>query len=182
MKSMKWLAVAVAVASGVAIPSAMGSALVTKGSSEIAVAGMLDFATFQGFETDLNAKYAYFFWDRIALGARGMVYDNDAVTHLGMGLTGEYNFNLPESVRPLFGTDLVPFLGLTVDYRHADLFDETESAIIFGAETGVKFFLTDSTAISLSLVGELATEDVYEDDLEATDKNLDLEIGMHFYF
>ena len=180
MKSMKWLAVALAC--GVAVPAAMGSALVTKGSSEIAVQGMMDFATFQGVETDLSAKYAYFFWDRIALGARGMVYDNDAVTHFGMGLTGEYNFNLPESVRPLFGTDLVPFLGLAVDYRHADLFDETESALIFGAETGVKFFLTESTAISLSLVGELATEDVYEDDYDATDKNLDLQIGMHFYF
>ena len=180
MKSMKWLALALAC--GVAVPAAMGSALVTKGSSEIAVQGMMDFATFQGVETDLSAKYAYFFWDRIALGARGMVYDNDAVTHFGMGLTGEYNFNLPESVRPLFGTDLVPFLGLAVDYRHADLFDETESALIFGAETGVKFFLTDSTAISLSLVGELATEDVYEDDYDATDKNLDLQIGMHFYF
>ncbi len=182
MRSVRWLVVAVAVACGVAVPAAPGAALVTQGSNEIAVDGSMDFATFQGFETDLSLKYAYFFWDRVALGARGMVYDNDAVTYFGVGLTGEYNFMLPESLRPLFGTDLVPFLGATVDYRHADLFDETESAVVFGGEAGVKFFLTDSTAISMSLVGELATEDIYEDDLEATDKDLSIQVGMHFYF
>ena len=180
MKSMKWIAMAVVC--GVAVPAAMGSALVTKGSNEIAISGDLDFATAIGTELELTAKYAYFFWDRISLGARTMVYNNDATSQFGIGLTGEYNFNLPPNLRPLFGTDLVPFLGVAVDYRHTKLFDEKDSAVVFGAEGGVKFFLTDSTAISLSLVGELATEDIFADDLEATDKNLMLQLGMRFYF
>ena len=54
--------------------------------------------------------------------------------------------------------------------------------MVFGADAGVKFFLTDTTALALSLRGELATEDVYDDDLEATDKNLALLLGMRFYF
>lgn len=180
MKNLKWLIVALVC--GMAVPAAMGEALVTKGTSEIALAGMIDFATFQGVETDVNVKYAYFFWDRFSLGARGMLYNNDAVNHYGVGLTGEYNFSLPKTVRPLFGTDLVPFLGVFVDFRHAKLFDQTESAMVFGGEGGMKFFLTDSTAITLSLVGELATEDIYDDDLEATNKNLALQVGMRFYF
>ena len=180
MKSMKWLVVAWVC--GLAVPAAMGSALITRGSNEIAVGGKLDFATAAGTDLDLNAKYAYFFWDRISLGARTTMGNNDVMNHFGIGLTAEYNFILPEDIRPLFGTDLVPFLGVAVDYQHAKLFDEKENAVVFGTEGGVKFFLTDSMAITLSLVGELATEDIYADDLEATDKNLSLQVGMRFYF
>jgi hypothetical protein len=180
MKSMKWLMVAVAC--GLAVPAAMGSALITRGSNEIALSGDLDFATASGTELDLNAKYAYFFWDRISLGVRTMVFNSDAMNQFGLGLTAEYNFALPPSYRPVFGTDLVPFLGVAADYRHASLFDQKESAGVFGAEGGVKFFLTDSTAITLSLVGELATEDIYADETEAADKDLSLQLGMRFYF
>ena len=179
-KSMKWLGLALVVA--LAAPVAMGSALITKGSQEIELAGHLDFATELGTEFNLAANYSYFFWDRVALGVRGAVGDNDAVTYWGMGLTAEYNFALPASWRPLFGTDLVPYLGATIDFRQADLFDETENAAVLGGEGGVKFFLTDSTAISLALVGEWATEEIYADDLEATDLNLFLNLGMRFYF
>ena len=181
MRRMKWWMAALACGMAV-LPAAMGSALVNQGSSELAVGGMMDFATFQGVETTLNVKYGYFFWDRVALGVRGTLYNNDAVNYYGVGVGGEYNFALPASYRPAFGTDLIPFLGGSVDFRRAKLFDETEDAVVFGGEGGVKFFLTDSTAFTLSLVGELATEDIYDDDLEATDKNLALQIGMRFYF
>ena len=180
MRNMKWLLVVVAL--GLAVSAAPGAALITKGSQEIEVSGQLDFATEVGTEFDLGLNYAYFFWDRIALGARGGVGDNDAVTYGGIGLTAEYNFILPPKFRPLFGTDLVPFLGAAVDYRYAKLFDENESAIVLGGEAGVKFFLTDSTAIHLSLVGEWASEEIYADDLEATDLNLYAALGMRFYF
>ena len=178
----KMAGLVLAVVSCLVAPAAMGSALVTKGSNELALGGKIDFATFQGVETTLNAKYAYFFWDRVALGLRGTLYNNDAVNYFGVGVGGEYNFVLPPNIRPAFGTDLVPYVGGSVDFRRAKLFDETEDAVVFGGEAGVKFFLTDSTALTLSLVGELATEDIYDDDLEATNKNLDLQIGMRFYF
>jgi outer membrane protein W len=180
MTSIRWLVLALVCS--LVVPAAMGAALVTKGSHEIELSGRLDFATEVGTEFELGVNYAYFFWDRISLGVRGGVGDNDAVTYTGIGLTGEYNFALPANWRPLFGTDLVPYLGAAVDYRHAQLFDETEDAAIYGGEAGVKFFLTDSTAINLSLVGEWATADIYADDLEATDLNLYLLLGMRFYF
>ena len=177
---MKWLIVALGC--GLMVPAAWGSALVTKGSQEIEISGRLDFATEVGSDLGLGVNYAYYFWDRIALGVRAVVGDNDAVTTSGLGLTGEYNFTLPENWRPLFGTDLVPFLGVAVDYRHAKLFDVSENAVVLGGEGGVKFFLTDSTAVNLSLVGELATEDIYADDLEPTNQNLAIQLGMRFYF
>ena len=180
MKIMKGLALVMAV--GLVVPAAMGAALITKGSQEIEVAGTLDFATEVGTELALGANYAYFFWDQVAFGARAAVGDNDAVTYWGMGLTAEYNFVLPENWKPLFGTDLVPYLGATIDFRQADLFDVTENAAVLGGEAGLKFFLTDSTAIALSLVSEWATEEIYADDLEATDLNLFGQVGMRFYF
>ena len=134
--------------------------------------------------SDLGVKYAYFFWDRISLGARwtcGRQRCGDLLA--GLGLTGRIQLHPAGRIGgPLFGTDLVPYPGRGVDYRHAKLFDVTENAVVFGGEAGVKFFLTDSTAINLSLVGELATEDIYADDLEATDLNLCLQLGMRFYF
>ena len=180
MKNVKWMVLALAC--GWIVPAALGEALVTKGSQEVEVAGRLDFATEVGTEFDLGLNYAYFFWDRIALGVRGAGGDNDAVSYWDLGTTAEYNFVLPPNWKPLFGTDLVPYLGVALDFRQAKLFDETENAAVFGGEGGVKFFLTDSTAINVSLVGEWASADIYADDLEATDLNLYLQLGMRFYF
>ncbi len=180
MKSIKWMVLALMCCA--AVPSAMGSALVTKGSRELGIAGMLDFATEAGTEFELDIKYAYFFWDRTSLGLRTQMYNNDAVSAFGIGATAEYNFALPAKYRPLIGTDLVPYIGMAVDYRQAKLFDEKESAGVLGGEAGVKFFLTDSTAINLSLVGEIASEDIYADDLDATNQDLKMLLGMRFYF
>ena len=180
MRSTRWLAVALMF--GMGVSAARGSALVTKGSSEIALEGKLDFATEMGADFDLRAKYAYFLLDRFSMGFRTMAGDNDAVGYFGVGLTAEYNFALSPNYKPIIGTDMVPFLGAFVDYRHADLFEVKEDAGVFGGEVGLKFFLTDSTAITLALVGELATEEIYADDLEATDKDLSLQLGMRFYF
>ena len=180
MKRAKWLLAMVAMVA--AAPVAMGSALVTKGANEIAVSGNLDFATEQGMEIDVDARYAYFVMNRVALGAKAVMFNNDAVHAFGIGGTLEYNFAMPKSYKPMFGTDMVPYLGLAVDFRQSKLFDDKESAIVFGGEGGVKFFMTDTTAVTLSLVGELATEEIYADDLDATDKDLSLRLGMRFYF
>ncbi len=164
------------------VPAAMGSALVSKGSNEIAVDGKVDFATELGTEVEVKLKYAYFVLDRLSIGARVTGQKNDAVRHHGLGLTLEYNFALPANFKPMFGTDLVPYLGGGVDYRYAKLFNENENAAVFIGEGGLKFFLTDTTAVTLSLVGELATEEIYADDLESTDKDLSLQLGMRMYF
>ena len=162
--------------------SAMGAALITKGSNELALQGKMDFATFQGAEIKLDVRYAYFLFDRFSMGAKGTIYNNDAVNHFGIGGLAEYNFALPANYKPMFGTDMVPYLGGGIEYRHAKLFDEKESAVVFVGEGGMKFFLTDTTAITLALVGELATEEIYADDLDATDKDLSLQLGMRMYF
>ena len=77
---------------------------------------------------------------------------------------------------------MVPFfLGAAIDYRHVSL-DENEDALVFSLEAGTKLFLTDSTAVVLSMIGEMGTEDIYYDEDEPTDKNLLFELGLRFYF
>ncbi|HPC18881.1 MAG: hypothetical protein KBC66_10090 [Kiritimatiellae bacterium] len=166
-----------------AAPAAMGAALVTKGANEIAVAGKLDFQSGMGADFKLDLRYAYFFIDRWSLGLRGTVADNDFENYFSAGVFSEYNFWLPEGFKPLVGTDLVPYVGLLLDYRHAEIHNlGTEDAGILGGEAGLKFFLTDTTAVTLALVGEVASEDVYVDDDEATNRDLYLMLGMRFYF
>lgn len=180
MNRMKWLALVLAC--GVAAPAARGAALVTKGSSQVSLSGILDFDTEDGSQSKLEVSYGYFFWDRISLGMRVMGSDDGNVQTGSIGVNGEYNFRLPAKWGPLFGTDLVPFLGAGVDYRHAEVFDDHQNSAVFTGEGGVKFFLTDSLAFVLSLVGELATDDIYADNDDSTNQNLYLKLSTGFYF
>jgi hypothetical protein len=177
----KWKNWIVALAVSLAGTAAWGQALVTQGSQEIGIAGGMDFFSGAGTAFDLDVKYAYFFWDRASLGTQiGMSFDKD-MTAVSLGVTGEYNFSLPYGYEPLVGTDLVPYVGGLVDYRYIDYF-RSENAFVFGLEGGLKFFLTDSTAVVLALATEVATEDIYLDDDELTNWDLGLKLGMRFYF
>ncbi len=180
MMKIKWMAMALGL--GLVATGAQGSALVTQGANELAISGMVDFQSDMGVELDLNVRYAYFLIDRVAIGTKVLMYNNDTYNHFGLGLTGEYNFKLPQQFKPLFGTDLVPFLGGAVDFRHTRIYGSKESAVVFGGEGGVKFFLTDTAAVTTSVLGELATEDIFADDGEATNLDLRLLVGMRFYF
>ncbi len=181
MKNVKWLAVALGCC--LVVPAALGEALVTQGSNEVAIGGKLDFQSGAGTALALDLRYAYFVIDRLSVGSRVTLGNDDFENHLSLGLLSEYNFQLPARYTPLFGTDLVPYVGALLDYRRAHFSGlDDESAVVLGGEVGVKFFLTDATAITLSLVGEVATEDVYVDDEEVTNKDLNMQIGMRFYF
>ena len=180
MKSMKWMAVALA--GCLFVPAALGAALLTQGSNELGLAGQLDTSGVGGTDVDVQCKYAYFFWDRASLGLRASFGNNDWWSYFGLGTTAEYNFSMPQGYRPLIGTDLVPlFLGAAIDYRHVKL-DDDENALVFSLEAGTKLFLTDSTAVVFSMIGELGSDDIYYDEDEPTDKNLLFQLGLRFYF
>ena len=182
MKKLLSFAAASLLALLVAAPSASAKAHVTQGSSELGVSGFVDVESALGTDVQFDLRYAYFFFDRFSLGVAGGFGDNDAVTRFNLGLVSEYNFALPDSYRPLVGTDFVPFVGLGVGFLYADLNPGDETAVVFSGETGLKFFLSDSTAITLSLLGQFATEDVFADDAKATDVDVSLRLGMRFHF
>ena len=177
---MKWIALAAAF--GLATLAAPGAALVTQGSSELGLAGNLDTDSVAGTDFDLRVNYAYFVFDRFSVGVRGLLGDNDWWSYFGAGVTTEYNFRMSENFRPLFGTDFVPlFLGAAIDFRSTKL-DDRQNAVVFCGEAGSKFFLTDATALVLSMVGEIGTEDIYYDKDGPSDKDLRFQLGLRFYF
>lgn len=182
MKKLLPLVSAALLALLAAAPSASAKALVTQGSSELGVSGFLDIESALGTDIQLDLRYAYFFFDRFSVGVLGGFGDNDATTRFNLGLVSEYNFALSDSYRPLFGTDFVPFVGVGVGFLYADLYPGDETAVVFSGETGAKFFLSDSAAVTASLLGQFATEDVFADDQKATNVDLSLCLGMRFYF
>ncbi len=181
MKNVKWMA---AVVLGLALTQTVfGAALVTKGSQELAVQGRLDFESAQGTDFSLVGQYGYFFLDRVSIGVRMGLGDNDAASSLAFGGVCEYNFRLSPNYRPLIGTDLVPYVGGAVEYRHVDIkHSDDQDAMVFGAEGGVKFFLTDTAAVTTSLVGEWATEKIFPDKHKWDSMDFRLCVGMRFYF
>lgn len=157
-------------------------ALITEGSSELGVGGGLDFKSAVGTDVSIDVRYAYFFWDYISLGGVAGFGDNDAATSFKIGAVGEYNFKLPDNYQPLIGTDFVPFVGLGLSCQYVDVYHEKETALVFTTEGGVKFFLTDSAAVTLSGVFDLATKDIFPDDDDANKWNIALRLGMRFHF
>ena len=181
MKKNGWLAVLAAAVIGAAATGAQGAALIDEGSSELGVGGALDFVGVNGTSVDLSLRYAYFFWDQISLGGVFGLYNDDDLTRYEFGAVGEYNFRLSEDYRPLVGTDFVPFVGVSARYAYADM-SKNKSALLFGAEGGTKFFLTDSAAVVFSLAGDLATEKIFPDDGDMQNWDLAIKLGMRFYF
>ncbi len=181
MKRMGVFCAAAAVAATLA-RTADAEALITQGSSELGVGGQLDFASAVGTDVGIDVRYAYFFWDQISLGGVAGFGDNDAATSFKIGMVGEYNFKLSDQYRPIVGTDFVPFAGLGLSYQYVDIYHNKESALVFTTEGGVKFFLTDSAAITASGVFDLATKDIFPDDDDAKKWDLSLRLGMRFYF
>lgn len=186
MKRMgKWIGMAAVMAvglGGMAANPCRAEALISKGSSELGMDGMLDFTSAAGTEVALQIRYGYFFWDQISLGLVGGFGDNDAMTAFQLGVSGEYNYRISDEYRPIIGTDFVPFVGVGVGYQYVDIYHENENVVVFSAEGGTKFFLTDSAAITLSMVLEGATERIYADDEDADAWDCYLKLGMRFYF
>lgn len=181
MKRFGIFCAAVAVAASM-VRTAGAEALITQGSSELGVGGGLDFTSAVGTDIGLDIRYAYFCWDQISLGGVVGFGDNDAATTLKVGGIGEYNFKLSDNYRPIIGTDFVPFVGLGLSYQYVDIYHEHENALVFTTEGGLKFFLTDSAAITLSGVFDLATAKIFPHDDDADRWDFSLRLGMRFYF
>ena len=148
-----------------------------EGTSELSVSGLLDFESANGTLFNVNLFYGYFFMDYLEIGLAGSYLDDDAVQMWAVGPKAEYNFDIGYSVVPFVGGHLQI---AATDNKDAD---KDNTAGIVGIEGGAKFFITEYAAISLALVGELATDDIYpaeDGDTESTDARVELGLRMFF--
>lgn len=148
----------------------------TAGNQELVVGGLLDPDTAADTQFDLSAKYGYFVADYLEVGGAAAISDNDAISSYGLGGFVEYNFDL--------GTEVVPYVGaglgwLNVDY---DIVDEDNDALEFSGYGGVKYFIVQNIAISGELEFDWASEEIYLEDDDVADTNIQINLGMRFFF
>ena len=178
----KSLFAALGLAAVLLAPAAFARALVTEGSQEIGVSGMLAFASEVGTQSALDLRYGYFVIDSLSLGGAAGFSDNDYSTNFRLGLVSEWNFTLSDDYAPLVGTDFVPFIGLGLGCQYADTDADDIFAGVLSGELGVKFFLSDDFAVTASCVGQLATDDIFMNDEKSSTADVSLRLGMRFYF
>ena len=135
--------------------------MLSKGTRDIALYGFIDFeGTGDDVDVDLEASYGYFFWDQIEIGGEIDWASGEGYDILGIGAFGEYNFK-PLMIR------VVPYLGLSLGYGMVDITDSTdENAFVAKVYGGIKYFITDITAIDLSMRAKFAAEDLFINDRE----------------
>lgn len=148
-----------------------------EGTSEVSVSGLLDFDSANGTLTDLNLFYGYFFMDYLEIGLAGSYLNDDAVQVWALGPKAEYNFDIGYSIVPFVGGSLMI---ASTDFKDTD---KSDTAGIAGVEGGAKFFITEYAAISVALIGELATEDIYPvKDGKSDNTDIRAELGMRIFF
>ena len=124
----------------------------------------------------MSLRGGHFLIDGVQVGVLGSFADNDLTTLWGLGVYGEYNLLHAE-------LPVVPFLGLSGSYNRSEPSGLSHTdAFVLGAEAGGKYFLNATTALTLSYLFELASDDVFADDAALEDTNHSLLLGLRFHF
>ena len=145
-------------------------------TQELRLQGVIDPATLNGSEFDLNVSYGYFFQDNIQAGGRVSFVDNDDVSLLGLGAFVEYNVDT--------GGQIMPFAEFLASLANVDLEDAggSETAGIVELRAGAKYFLVENVALALAGVFAYATDKIFPDDEKVRDNDVFLELSLRCYF
>ena len=178
--SGKWVVFAVvAMLSGSAFAAEMGSGGVTpnlnKGTRVIEGAGYINL---MADEINIQLSYGKFVADKWEVALVAGLRDSDRYMSTELGIRTEYNL-----VR---NSAFVPFLSAGVVWAdvEADEWGVDTDAAVFSVGGGLKYFLRNDVALSLSASYLLATDDIivdYEDgELEDNDIRVLFSIRFHF--
>ena len=146
------------------------------GTMETRVAGQLDATSANGTLVELGVSYGYFFRDNLQAGGRVAFFDNDNSTLYSASVFTEYNFEIGSD-------DWLPFVEGSLGLAHGDgEGGTTETALTFEAQGGVKYFLAPNVALSLALVFDYATAEIYPDDDAYDDSDLRAQLAIRYYY
>lgn len=169
---------AVAVAVGLGWSGSVAAQMLSAGTSELKVDGLVDFQSADGSLLDIGVLYGVYLYDYVEAGVQVRLTDSDSFQMWRLGAFGQYDFDL--------GVELVPYVGagLALGRYEVDVAGRSDSdtALILSGTGGAKFYLAENVAISGALVLELATEKVYPDDGDTSRTDARLELGMRFFF
>ena len=137
----------------------------------------LDFDGPGGTTVDGGLLGGYYLSDGVLVGGSFSAYDDDYITRFAGFLTAEQNFET--------GTPWIPYIGARLGLMHGKykIAGESESAtaLAAGLTGGIKYFLTESIAIDLSIDAVLASDDVFLASGEVESYNISLKGGLRFF-
>lgn len=182
MKKLVVLLVAIAACAAV---SAHGQML-SQGTMELDVFGSYDNKGAGGSVFQTGVGFGYFVIDNLEAAAAFYFYHDDYTDgyHPALGL--QYNFNLVEL--GLGDSDLlrktVPFVGGNIGWGIWNMDDaDNIDAFVYGVEAGVKYFLVENVALSLSVDADWSSEDLwYEKDGKMADSDIAAHWGLRYFF
>lgn len=142
-------------------------------TQEFRVEGEFNPETANGTDFQVGLTYGLFVADNIEIGGHITYHDNNSSSLFSAGPFAELNFDI--------GGEMVPFLGLSVDYAHGDAGAENHDALAFTGYGGVKYFLSENVAIQARLALDLATDKIYAKSNKAESTDITVDLGMSFY-
>jgi hypothetical protein len=156
--------------------------LLSRGTQELALSGLLDFENRGDVTLDLIGRYGYFLRENLEVGGVAQFSGNfDDAFRYGLGGFAEYHF--PHWIPPHWPR-LVPYLGADVLLSFVDTdFGDDNAALTFEPRVGLKWFIRDYFAVETHVFTAIATDDLYqnkEDELDFYD--IGLRLGIRVYF
>lgn len=165
--------------------SVLSAHAVEVGTSEIGLSGSADFdknvVTGSSTLIDTEATYGYFVAENVeVLGVGAIIFTEDEVVAGQLGARSEYHFSDLTVLRS------VPFVGAGVSWLHTDstIGLQDQDTALFDFSVGIKYMLSDSVALAVRGVYEIATDDVFFDgeDQTFTDDNWGFDWGLRIFF
>jgi len=150
--------------------------MLSKGTMELDISGNYDPKGAAGNQVFTALGFGYFVIDNLELAAAGaFIYDDYEIGyHPAIG--AQYNINL--------GCKLVPFVGINLGWGFWDYKDvEDTDGFVYGAEAGLKYFITESLALSASVDYDLSPSKIWmEKDGKMIDNNFGVNWGLRYFF
>ncbi len=138
---------------------------------------MFDSATVAGPYATLEFELGKFTKTNQLWGGTLELTTDDYVTVVTAGPKYEYYFDIGKPYIPYVG------VGIQAAYSSYDLGkSDSEFALVGELNLGMKFYLTENTAIDMSINAAAASGDIYSDEDGMTSNNIDFTIGFDFCF
>lgn len=152
------------------------------GTHSVRVEALIDEDYVDGSSVGWELGYGVFCDENYELALLLMLEDDGGVEQQSLSFSIEQNFPC--------GLPVVPFLSASAGYHWLDT-DESaldpnrfsdQSSFFARAGAGLKFFLADFVALTGSAEYSVASKDVFIDDSDAEDSNVEFGVGVRFYF
>lgn len=150
--------------------------MLSKGTKELEIQGNFDPDGAAGTQIWTGLGLGYFVVDNFELAIAGTFNYDDYKTGYQPAVGAQYNLNL--------GCKLVPFAGVNVGWSIWNYQDgENTDDFVYGAEAGLKYFITESLALSVSVDYDRSTGDIWmEKNGKMVDTNWGVLWGLRYFF